>query len=136
MILLLKQVSIPNEYAFAYNNIISIILMCLVIMYKINVSDKKKLMLLLILTLNLIIFYYSWISAEVFMYSFLAIALLLWLNKDYKFSAMCLTFVGTTNGTIMTIGFVMISDYLYNSYKVANTSSLKNIIPVSKIYAA
>lgn len=124
MILLLKQVSIPNEYAFAYTNIISIILMCLVIIYKINVSDKKKLILLLILTLNPIVFYYSWISAEVFMYSFLAIALLLWLNKDYKLSAMCLTFVGTTNGTMMTVGFVMVADYLYNSYKDANTNKI------------
>lgn len=39
MILLLKQVSIPNEYAFAYNNIISIILMCLVIIVAVIIAE-------------------------------------------------------------------------------------------------
>lgn len=111
-VFILGCLDLPTVYTFSYTNLFFLMLsVCLVNKY-IKTDDKSKNLLVMLLTLNPIVFYVSWPSAEVFIYSMLVIGLMCWYNKWYRRAAIFVSIAGMLNPTIMSIGIVMIIEYL------------------------
>lgn len=113
----LKVIGQPAVYAFSLTNIVLLITSIMVMNLFLKVDEKRKLLLTLLLTLNPIIFYIGWVSAEVFIYSMLIIGLTFWYNRSSKRAAIFVSLAGMLNPTIMFIGIVMIIEHLYELIK-------------------
>ena len=112
MICLLKWLGIPTTYAFCYTNLFSVIAALLVVYKYLKTKDIRKILLIVLLSINPIVFYYCWPSGETVIYAFLTIALVCWYNKWYKRAAIFISLAGTLNTTIMSVGIIMILEYL------------------------
>ncbi|MFQ7839812.1 MAG: DUF7024 domain-containing protein [Enterocloster bolteae] len=113
MILILETVGIPAIYAFSLTNLHLLILMALVIFRCLQANNKSKFILIVTLTINPIVFYISWPSAEVLIFSLVALGMVFWYNGWYRRAAVAISVAGTLNVTILSVGFVMIAEYFY-----------------------
>lgn len=111
-ILLLRFLKLPASYAFPIANIAFIFILLIMIYKCLNVNEAKKFAIIIALSINPIIFYLGWTSAEPLIFSLLGIAILCWYNGWYKRAAFFLSIAGTLNPTIMVIGIIMIFEYL------------------------
>lgn len=112
MICLLKFLGLPAIYAFTFTNLFAIMTVLLIIFQYLQTDDKIKLILIILLSANPIMFYFCWASGETVIYSFLAIGLICWYNKWYKRAAVFISIAGGLNTTIMSIGIIMIAEYM------------------------
>lgn len=110
-VLILHLIGLPAIYGFGLANCFSIFCLLYFIYRHSKIENKKKFVLIMLLSLNPIVFYLTWISAEVFIYSLLGIAILHWTCKEYHRAAIVLSLAGTLNPTIMAIGIFMIIEY-------------------------
>lgn len=115
--LLLKCTELPTVYAFPFTNLFLLMLAVAWMNKYLKASDRTKLLMVVLLTLNPIVFYISWISAEVFIFSFLVIGLTCWYNQWYRRAAFFVSVAGMLNPTIMSIGIVMIAEYLFYMFR-------------------
>ncbi len=110
--IILDLLDLPTIYAFPYTNL-AVLMTALFVIYKyLDCDDKRKNLLLVLLTINPIVFYIGWASSEVFIYSMLSIGLVFWYNSWYKRAAFFVSLAGMLNPTIMSIGIVMIIEYI------------------------
>ena len=128
MTILLKILKMPTDYAFAYTNIFAIILALIVVWKWLRVSEKTKLILILTLSINPIVFYVGWISAEVFIYAMLVVAATCWYNQWYKRAGIFVSVAGMLNPTIMAIGLIMIAEYMFNVFRKEKDEKFVDII--------
>ncbi len=108
---LLKWLKMPTRYAFSFTNLVVLIAAIFVAFKFLQTDEKRKLILIPVLTLNPIVFYIGWPSAEVFIYSMMVIGLTFWYNKWYKRAAFFISIAGMLNVTIMSVGIIMIAEY-------------------------
>ena len=116
-IIVLYAMKLPTIYAFAFTNLFFLLISLLVVLYCLDVGEKKKALLIAALSLNPIVFYLGWPSAEVFIYAFLVITMVCWYNHWYKRAALSISVAGMLNMTVMCIGFLMIGEYLLALWK-------------------
>lgn len=109
--LLLKALGLPAIYAFAYTNLTVLLLSLIFILYCLKTSEVRKALLIAALSINPIVFYVSWASAEVFIYAMLVMGLASWYNQWHKRAALFVSIAGMLNPTIMSIGLIMIVKY-------------------------
>ena len=83
----------------------------------INGSDFKKLLTAGLIAINPIVFYIAWSSAEVFIFSFVVISIVNWVNRKYYSAALFVSIAGMMNSTIMCLGIFILLDYFYQLYK-------------------
>ena len=132
-IFILSFLGLPAIYAFAFTNLACLMAMLLTVYCGLQINDKKKLLLIGTLSINPIIFYLGWISAEVFIYAMLGITMVCWYNQWYKRAALFVSIAGMLNPVIMIWGVVMIAEYLiflfktYGPYKTIKDFIYKNI---------
>jgi hypothetical protein len=124
--MVLEILGLNQSYTFVFTNILLFIVALFVVYKLLKVNDKTKFILLLTLSINPIIYYLSWPSAEVFMYTFVVISLVFFFNKAYKRSAFLLTIAGSLNITIMALGIFMIIIFFIDLQKEKGNG--KNII--------
>lgn len=117
MILFLKFLGLPVIYAFSFTNLMVIMIMLLLIYKFLKINDRIKFLLILSLSLNPVVFYYCWPSGEVLIYSLLGIGFIFWYNGCYKRAALFVSLAGTLNTTIMSIGIIMIIEYMIKLLK-------------------
>lgn len=110
----------PTYFAFPLTNLLFLICSLVFVFKYLKVSDEKKIILILALSINPIVFYLSWQSAEVIIFAFLVIGLSCWYNKWYKRAALFVSLAGTLNPTTMFVGIVMIFDYIIEIFKRKN----------------
>jgi len=125
MTLILLFLKLHAIYAFCLTNVIVFMIMLLLIYYNNSITDKKKLILILVLSINPIVFYFSWISAETFIFSILSMSILFWVTKRYKLSAFLLSIASTLNPTILFVGIIMITEYILKIYIRCDSKNLK-----------
>lgn len=109
--LILKLLKLSAIYAFPYTNLLFLMLSLIITAKYIQCNDTLKTILIIILSINPIVFYLSWPSAEVFIYSMMLIGLVFWYNRCYKRAAIFISIAGMMNPTIMSIGIIMIAEY-------------------------
>ncbi len=108
---ILSWFELPTIFTFPYTNLF-FLMFSIIFAYKyLKVDEKKKALLVLFLSINPIVFYISWVSAEVFIFSMLVIACVCWYNKWDRRAAVFVSIAGMLNPTIMSIGIIMIIDY-------------------------
>jgi len=112
-----------QSYAFIITNILLLIASLLVVFKYLKVNTKTKFFLLLTLSINPIIYYIIWPSAEVFIYAFVVMSLVFFFNKAYRRSAFFLTIAGSMNITIMALGFFMIIIFFIDLQKEKGNGS-------------
>ena len=112
MIIALKILNVPLEYAFQLTNLGLLLMMLFILLKNRKLDDKIKVYLILLLSVNPIVFYITSMSAEVFIYVFISLGMLYWHNKEYKKAAVMISLAGTMNIVIMFCGIVMILEYL------------------------
>ena len=126
MVLTLQLLKLPAVFAFPYTNL-AVLMISLIFVFKyLKATEGKKLLLILLLSVNPIVFYISWTSAEVFIYSMLVIGLTSWYNKWYKSAAVFISVAGMVNPTIMSIGIIMIIEYMIKLLKQKNKTEKWN----------
>lgn len=118
--LLLQAMDMPTIFAFHYTNITFLILSLIMVWKCMHISEKRKAFLIALLSVNPIIFYIGWPSAEVFIYSALVAAFVSWYNRWYMRAAIFVSIAGMLNPTIMSIGFFMIAEYFWGLLKSRN----------------
>lgn len=121
LVIILSLLNIPAIYAFCYTNLLVFLIMALIIYNHKKISDKKKILLTLLLSINPIVLYFHWISAEVLIFVLIAIGMLHWTNKEYKRAAIYISLASTLNPTILCIGIIMIVEFISNIW-FTNTS--------------
>lgn len=109
---LLHMMGLSSIYAFSLTNCFSIIALLYLIYRNPRIKTIKKLLLIVLLSINPIIFYFTWASAEVFIYALLGISMMHWTKEEYKRAAFCISLAGTLNPTIMVLGIAMIIEYV------------------------
>lgn len=109
--LLLQAMELPTIYAFPYTNITLLIVSFIMVWKCLYISEKRKVLFIALLSVNPIIFYIGWPSAEVLIYSALIAAFVSWYNRWYRRAAVFVSIAGILNPTIMSIGFFMIAEY-------------------------
>lgn len=110
--LIFHLVGIPAVYGFAATNLFFFFLSLVCVYFKLkDVEKEKRQWLVMVLAVNPVIFYFTWISSEVFIYSLLVMSLVYWYNKKIHASAMLLSIASTLNPTILIVGFIMIVDF-------------------------
>lgn len=112
--LLLYFSGLPAVYAFPLTNIAVVMGMAYIIWKYMRCGDKRRFALIVLLTANPIAFYYSWPSAESFIFAMIGIALVFWHNKWWKRAAFFISIAGSLNPVVMVIGMGMIVDYIFN----------------------
>lgn len=124
---LLDLLEVPKIYTFPYTNVLCLMLSLFFIFKCLKTNANKKTMLILAMSLNPIVFYISWTSAEVLIFSMIAMGMVCWYNGWYKRAAVFISIAGTLNPTIMSIGIIMIVEYLVRIIKAKESSISWNL---------
>ena len=140
-VLILRLLQIPTIYAFPYTNLFFLMLSLYFVHKFLKADEDKKTLLILMMSINAIVFYISWPSAEVFIFSMLLMAMVCWHNRWDKRSAIFLSIAGTLNPTIMAVGIVMIVDYMIRvvnakDRNISWNTYIKNVIPEIILYGS
>lgn len=117
MILLLDFLDLPTTYAFVFTNFAMEMILLLIVFFFLKTDMAHKLVLIVLLSVNPIVFYFAWPSAETFIYAMIGIAMVFWYNKCYHRAALFVSIAGMLNPTIMSIGIIMIIEYLSKIWK-------------------
>ena len=128
MVLILKFLGLSATYAFTFTNLICLLILIVTALLCLKINDLNKLFIIILLTINPIIFYLCWISAETFLYAAIGIAMIFWYNKWYKRAAFAISLAGMLNPTIMIIGIFMIADYFINMYSNYPSASIAKLV--------
>lgn len=127
MVLLLKVLHLNTVYGMFYTNIFVLGITLGVVNHLLkNLSFKKRFLLILALSINPIVFYIGWASAEVFIYSMILLGIVFWYKKCKKRAAFFISIAGTLNPTIMSIGMVMIAEWMMEL--IVNRDKSDNVI--------
>lgn len=114
---LLAVLGMNQTYAFVLTNLVFYIGALLYLYFRYEGSEKNRFLLTLCLICSPTIVYYSWSSAEIFIYSMVVISLVNFSNKNYRRSALYLSIAGMMNTTVMFLGIVYIVDYFIEKLK-------------------
>ena len=114
--------------AFLLTNLAVYIAALLVVWLLLKRSLAIRLTIILLLVCNPILFYMSWVSAEVFIFSMIVISFVFFTNQDYKKAAIFISLAGSMNITAMFCGLAMILHYFITNYK--EQKSIKRLILV------
>ncbi len=128
LVLLFLFLGLPASYGFIFTNLLLEMILLYAVFRYLKVNDKCKLLLILLLSINPIIFYYFWISAEVFLYAFLGLTMICWYNRWYKRAAIFVSLAGMLNPTIMSVGLIMIAEYIFLQLKNEKNRNLKTFL--------
>lgn len=125
LVQLLVWMELPAIYGFAFTNVLCVCVLSVVVILCTKVNNLKKFLLTVFLTINPIIFYFTWQSAEVFLYATLGLAVFAWINKKYKTGGALVSIAGSLNPTIMAVGICMILDYFLELFFVKQDEKIK-----------
>lgn len=131
LVVLFRLLHIPAIMAFGYTNLFCLLGALYFVATHFKFSKKSKVALIAVLSINPIIFYLPWISAEVLIYSLMVLGIAHWVEKDFKRAAFYISLASTLNPVILGIGIVMILEWFIN---LASGCSDKGIISLLRYY--
>ena len=112
MTVLLWIMKLPRIYTFSFTNILLYGLALLFAARFVKTPEKKRLLLVLTLAIHPAVFYINYVGAEVCLYALLIMAAVCWYNGWHHRGAFFVALAGTMNATILSVGLVMIAEYL------------------------
>lgn len=118
VILLLKVMNRPTTYTFILVNLFFLMVALIFIARKLkDLPFWKRFLLILALSINPIIFYISWPSAEVLIYALIVMGITYWYKGNTRKAAILISIAGTMNPTVLAIGIVMILSWFIKLVK-------------------
>lgn len=127
-LLLLRVANLPAEYAFRMTNAAVMIYMLFFVYRNCRLKKRWKWLLLFLLSASPIVMYIPYVSAEVFLYAFLVMGSICWVNREFCKAGLFVSVAGTLNPVIMFVGIVMIIDFLgyyYVQWKCVGMSGIR-----------
>ncbi len=109
--IIFRLLHLPTVYTFHCTNIVVMIIAVWFLRRFLEASEGKKFSLIIMLTINPIVFYLSWPSAEVLIFALVVMGMVCWSNGWYKGAAIFISLAGTLNPTVLFVGIVMIVDF-------------------------
>jgi len=119
--LLLQLIGKNQIYSLSLTNVMLFVTSLFTVLFKLKRSDKVKFITIILLSLNPIVVYIPFMSAEVFIFSMVVLSLIHMVNKEYKRSAIFVSLAGTMNSTIMMLGFAIIFLHFYEMLQERST---------------
>lgn len=123
---ILSLLNISQSYAFTITNVIVLASSIILFIYMINIKLIKKIISLILITFNPILFYISWQSGEVFIYSMLIISLTFFIKNRYKSAFVFAALASTLNITLIFYMGVIGISYLIEKYREIESTSILN----------
>jgi len=117
LVLLLSKLGMDASLGFPLTNALWYCIAIWVVYKKLQVKPLSKLILLILLCINPIIFYISWISSEVMLFSLITVAMVFWFNKCFAASAFWWAIASFSNPTLLIPGMVMSLEFLSSLFK-------------------
>lgn len=112
VVLVLQLLKIDTTYAFMLVNLFWLMVALIFVARKFkDFPFYKRFLLIVALSINPIVFYVSWPSAEVFMYAMVLMGITYWYQGCKKKAAVCISIAGTLNPTVLAIGIIMILNW-------------------------
>jgi len=119
--LFLQLIGQNQIYSLSLTNVLLYLSSLLMVLFKLRRSDKIKLITIILLSLNPIVAYIPFMSAEVFIFSMIVLSLVHMDNKEYKRAAIFISLAGTMNSTAMMLGFAIILLHFYKMWQERST---------------
>lgn len=110
--LLLKLLKINQSYTFVLANFCIYMVVLLYVFLFLKRERKTVFLILLALVCSPTVIYCTWASAEIYIFGFVVLSLVNYLNDSYKRAAVYVSIAGAMNSTVMVLGLVYILDYL------------------------
>ncbi len=117
MKLILSMLHLNQTYTFALTNVCLYTFALAYVFYVLRTTRKNILLLILLLICSPSVVYYSWPSAEIFIFTFITLSLVNFYNKSYKRAAFYISVAGSMNTTCMVLGIIIIVDYFWELVK-------------------
>ncbi|MBO7449563.1 MAG: DUF2029 domain-containing protein [Clostridiales bacterium] len=114
---ILSLLGISESYAFPYTNLICLVASLLLMNLILKNDYTRKLLLTIALTLNPIIFYMSWNSSDVLIYSLMILALSFWYTKGYKRGAILISLAAILNPSVLAVALIMFIEFLVDTIR-------------------
>ncbi|MCM1120508.1 MAG: hypothetical protein NC543_14230 [bacterium] len=108
----LRLLHFSGTNTFVIVNILLFISALLVICFHSTFQEITKLGLIMALCANPVIIYTCWTSGEIFIFSFLIMALVHWERKEYGRTAIFLSVASTLNPTVLAAGLIVILEFM------------------------
>lgn len=121
---LLSSLGISGIYTVPIANICLYMAALLYLFFKGDFSEKNKFWFLMTLSANPIILYTRWISGEVYIFSFLLIALICWEKRQYMRTAVFISLASHLNPAVLMVGIVVIAEFLIYQIKETGFSRI------------
>lgn len=119
---LLKFFGLNQSYAFAFANFFIYMTALLYVFFFLRKERKTVFLVILALACSPTFLYSTWASAEIFIFGFIVLSLVNYINDHYKRAAVYISVAGAMNSTAMVLGIVYIFDYLWQIF-----SGIRNI---------
>ncbi len=110
---ILKCLGWNQSYAFMAANYFIYLASLLYVFFFLKRERKTVFLTILALTCSPTVVYSIWPSAEIFIFGFVVLSLVNYLNDNYKRAAIYVSVAGAMNTTVMVLGMVYILDYLW-----------------------
>lgn|GEM_PF-24409 len=101
--------------AFMLMSLVMWLLSLVCVRLKLDINELRKFFLLLFLTLNPALFYLSWVHTEIFMFSFVVMALVFWHNKKHFPAMVLMSIAAMQNLAILFPAFFIGVDFIVSS---------------------
>mgnify|MGYP000866411609 CR=1 FL=1 len=112
--LFFQLISVDQSRCFLITNALLVLVALWMVLYRMNVSVKRRLAVACLLIISPIVYYINYINYEAFIFAILTIALVHYINHEKCKSAFFLSLAGMANSTVMVVGIVMIAEYGIN----------------------
>ncbi len=126
----LKVFGWNQSYAFMAANFFIYMAALLYVFFFLKRERKTVFLTILVLTCSPTVVYSTWPSAEIFIFGFVILSLVNYLNDNYKRAAIYVSVAGAMNTTVMVLGMVYITDYLWQIF--SNVRSVSSFIDTLK----
>lgn len=126
---ILKLFRFNQSYAFMAANFFIYMTALLYVFLFLKRERKTVFLVILALICSPTVIYCIWASAEIFIFGFLVLSLVNYLNDNYKRAAIYISVAGSMNSTVMVLGMVYILDYLWQVFSdVRSLSSFYTVL--------
>lgn len=115
--LLLKLARLPQSHCFGLTNVLLLLAALSFLQRHLKRPAVERLVLLMLLFFSPVLFYMTWISAEVMLFALVVTGLTFFANHEYKRAALFISIAGTLNITIMALCAVIVVAYVYAQIK-------------------
>lgn len=114
--LILLAFNINPIYSFRITNLLLWFVSVLVVLFCLNVDDKKKFGVLTLILFNPVFFYITWIHTELYLFSFSVIALVFYYNERYSLGILFMSIAAAQNLGLLPLDMIIGIQFIWRKF--------------------